>query len=87
MLVSEALVADIKEDEKKGGAGGGMPGGAVWAACTKPIRLDSLALLHCHSERSEESALAVDSESTFTKGVPVPTAVPFVFGKFAGSYR
>jgi chaperonin GroEL len=28
MLTTEALVADIKEDEKKGaGAGGGMPGG------------------------------------------------------------
>ncbi len=28
MLTTEALVADIKEDEKKGAAGGGMPGGA-----------------------------------------------------------
>ena len=28
MLTTEALVADIKEDDKKGaGAGGGMPGG------------------------------------------------------------
>jgi len=27
MLTTEALVADIKEDEKKGAAGGGMPGG------------------------------------------------------------
>jgi len=32
MLTTEALVADIKEDEKKGaagGAGGGMPGGGM----------------------------------------------------------
>jgi chaperonin GroEL len=28
MLTTEALVADIKEDDKKGAAGGGMPGGA-----------------------------------------------------------
>ena len=30
MLTTEALVADIKEDDKKGaGAGGGMPGGGM----------------------------------------------------------
>jgi chaperonin GroEL len=28
MLTTEALVADIKEEDKKGAAGGGMPGGA-----------------------------------------------------------
>jgi len=29
MLTTEALVADIKEEEKKGAAGGGMPGGGM----------------------------------------------------------
>jgi len=36
MLTTEALVADMKEDEKKGAAGGGAVClAAVWAECTK----------------------------------------------------
>ncbi len=37
MITTEATVAE--KPEKKGGAGGGMPAGVVWAAwvvCTKP---------------------------------------------------
>ena len=43
MLTTEALVADIKEDEKKGAgaAGGGMPGAAAWAGCTKRQKLEA----------------------------------------------
>ncbi len=36
MLTTEALVADIKEDDKKGAAqAAGLRGRAAWAECTK----------------------------------------------------
>jgi len=35
MLTTEALVAELKEDDKKGAAAGVQVARAVWAACTK----------------------------------------------------
>src|SRR6202162_3068065 len=71
MLTTEALVADIKEDEKKGagaGGGGGMPGGGGMGG------MYEIARRAIHPEARRLLSGGIRS----TKGVAVqPTAAPF----------
>ena len=75
MLTTEALVADIKEDDKKGAAARRRyaRAAAAWAACTKPARPWERGL------RSKSLGSEDPSNIERQKGAPIHRGALFVF--------